>query len=55
MGADFEPDIRNEASNEIRHQWLSAERARQQLGWNPLFTLEQGLEHTIRWYQEFLR
>jgi CDP-glucose 4,6-dehydratase len=54
MDSPLEPDIRNEASNEIRHQWLSAERARKQLHWSPLFTLDQGLENTVRWYQEFL-
>ena len=28
MGSDLEPDVRNEASNEIRHQYLSAAKAR---------------------------
>ena len=55
MGSDLAPDVRNEASNEIRHQYLSAAKARQLLGWQPLFTLEEGLERTIAWYQEFLR
>jgi len=55
MTAGLEPDIRNEASNEIRHQYLSAERARRVLGWSPLFTLEQGLDRTIDWYRDFLR
>ncbi len=54
MGSDLEPDVRNEARNEIRHQYLSAERARGMLHWSPLFTLEEGLERTIRWYREFL-
>lgn len=54
MGSPLEPEIRNEASNEIRRQYLSAERARRLLGWAPLFSLEQGLELTIRWYREFL-
>lgn len=54
MGSTLQPDIRNEASNEIRHQYLSAELARTQLGWKPLFTLEDGLKHTISWYQDFL-
>ncbi len=31
MNSSLEPDIRNEASNEIRHQYLSAERARSDL------------------------
>ena len=55
MNSDLEPEIRNEASNEIRHQWLSAERARKKLGWSPLFTLEDGLDHTVRWYEDFLQ
>ena len=54
MGCHLEPDVRNEASNEIRHQYLSAARARRELDWRPLFTLEEGLERTITWYREFL-
>lgn len=54
MGSDLELDIRNEASHEIRLQYLSAKKARERLGWQPELTLDQGLERTIRWYQEFL-
>jgi CDP-glucose 4,6-dehydratase len=54
MDSSLEPDIRNEASNEIKHQYLSAERARNELGWKPLFTLEEGLMHTIAWYRDFI-
>ncbi len=54
MNSALAPDICNEASNEIRHQYLSAERARQQLDWKPLFTLDEGLTRTISWYREFL-
>jgi CDP-glucose 4,6-dehydratase len=54
MGSDLEPDIRNEASNEIRHQYLSAAKARRVLGWEPLFTLEEGLRRTVEWYINFL-
>jgi CDP-glucose 4,6-dehydratase len=53
MGSSLTPEIRNEASNEIRHQYLSAEKARRVLGWRPLFTLEEGLDRTIAWYREF--
>lgn len=53
MGSGLEPDIRNEAGNEIKHQYLSAEKARTRLGWTPLFTLDEGLQRTIRWYKEF--
>ena len=54
MGSDLEPEIRNEASHEIRHQYLSAEKARRTLGWEPLFTLDAGLRRTIDWYMELL-
>ena len=55
MGSTLQPDVRNEAVNEIRHQYLTAVRARTMLNWSPLFTLEQGLQQTIAWYREFLR
>ena len=54
MDCDLEPEVRNEASNEIRRQYLSAERARRALDWSPMFTLEEGLTRTIAWYKEFL-
>lgn len=54
MGSELEPEVRNEASHEIRHQYLSAAKARAVLGWRPLFTLEEGLQRTIAWYREFL-
>jgi CDP-glucose 4,6-dehydratase len=54
MNSDLEPDVRNEASHEIRHQYLSASKARQYLDWKPMFTLDEGLELTIKWYKSFL-
>jgi CDP-glucose 4,6-dehydratase len=54
MDSRLEPEILNEASHEIRHQYLSAEKARRVLGWKPLFTLDSGLQRTIAWYREFL-
>jgi CDP-glucose 4,6-dehydratase len=54
MNSTLVPDIRNEASNEIVHQYLSAERARTQLDWHPLFTLDEGLTKTVQWYCNFI-
>lgn len=54
MGSELCPDVRNEASNEIRHQYLSAEKARTLLNWRPLFSLDQGLAKTVEWYKDFL-
>ncbi|MCU0475318.1 MAG: GDP-mannose 4,6-dehydratase [Anaerolineae bacterium] len=53
MGSNLSPDIRNEASHEIREQVLDAAKARTMLGWSPLFTLDEGLARTIAWYQDF--
>ena len=54
MGAKQTVDVRAEARHEIRHQWLSAAKARKTLGWTPQFTLDEGLDRTIAWYREFL-
>lgn len=54
MNSDLEPDVRNEATNEIRHQYLSAEKARRHLNWSPTFSLDEGLAETIKWYKALL-
>jgi CDP-glucose 4,6-dehydratase len=51
MGSSLEVDIRDEATHEIRDQALAATKARQRLGWNPLFERREGLERTIDWYR----
>jgi CDP-glucose 4,6-dehydratase len=53
MNSNLEPEIRNEVQNEIRHQYLSAEKARRVLNWHPLFSLDEGLQETIEWYRKF--
>lgn len=54
MKSKLEPEIRNEATHEIRRQYLDATRARTRLGWTPMFDLDQGLARTIPWYRDFL-
>jgi CDP-glucose 4,6-dehydratase len=54
MESDLVPDIRNEAANEIPRQYLTAAKARNVLGWKPLFGLEDGLRRTIEWYRASL-
>ncbi len=53
MSSDLKPVIRNEATNEIRRQYLNAAKARRLLDWQPIFTLDEGLKRTIPWYEEF--
>jgi CDP-glucose 4,6-dehydratase len=55
MGSTLAPEILNQASNEIRMQYLCAERARRELGWQSLFSLEEGLRRTISWYRAFFK
>ncbi len=53
-GPISEPIVLNEAPNEIPHQYLSAEKARTELGWAPHHTLREGLVETIAWYKDYL-
>lgn len=54
MHSNLEPEIQNQASNEIRCQHLSAAKARSLLDWQPLFPLDDGLQRTVAWYRAFL-
>ena len=51
MGSRLTPEVRGEAPNEIREQFLDASKARTTLGWRPVFTLDAGLRRTIDWYR----
>ena len=51
MDSDLKPKILNEASNEIKEQYLSSKKARELLNWNPSYTIEEGLEKTVKWYK----
>lgn len=55
MESDLKPVILNQGSNEIRHQYLSAQKAREVLNWAPAYTIEQGLKKTIEWYRNFFK
>ena len=50
MGSNLKAVMLNEAANEITHQYLSAKKGKEMLGWKPRYTLEEGLEKTIEWY-----
>jgi len=53
MGSGLVPDVRNEASNEIRDQYLDSAKARQVLGWTPAFGFDETLRATVDWYKEY--
>lgn len=54
MNSDLQPVILNQAKCEIKHQYLSAAKARNLLSWEPKYSMEEGLKKTIEWYSEFL-
>jgi CDP-glucose 4,6-dehydratase len=54
MDSKLEPVVLNQATNEIRRQYLSADRARRLLAWSPLYTLDTGMGQAIAWYRDFL-
>jgi CDP-glucose 4,6-dehydratase len=53
MHSSVEPEIRNEATNEIAYQTLSAKKAHEMLGWRPMFSLDEAMAQTIDWYKDF--
>ncbi len=53
MQSNLVPDIRNETTNEIPRQVLSAQKARRMLGWSASFDLAEGLDRTIEWYRAY--
>jgi CDP-glucose 4,6-dehydratase len=53
MDSHLLPIIKNEASNEIKEQYLDSAKAMELLGWQPHYSIEQGLINTINWYRDY--
>ena len=54
MGSELRPIVLGEAMNEIKHQYLAADKARAMLDWAPGYGLDDSLRETIAWYRDFL-
>jgi CDP-glucose 4,6-dehydratase len=52
-GKKLEPQILNQAKNEIQEQYLDWTLAKKVLGWTPRYGLDKGLAETIEWYRKF--
>jgi CDP-glucose 4,6-dehydratase len=52
----LEPLIKGSSAlrGEIDAQYLASDKSREHLGWQPRYTLDQGLSETIDWYSRFL-
>lgn len=51
--SDLDPVIRNEAKGEIFKQYLSSKKSRKMLRWKPVFSIREGLQETIKWYENY--
>lgn len=49
------PIIFGEVKGEIKNQYLSCKKAKEILGFNPKYTLEEGLSLTIKWYEDMYK
>jgi CDP-glucose 4,6-dehydratase len=52
---ELEPMVLCEASNEIQDQYLDSSKARDMLGWQAKYSLQDGLTETLAWYRAYLR
>ncbi|QEK12098.1 NAD-dependent epimerase/dehydratase family protein [Crassaminicella thermophila] len=55
MDSDLKPIILKQGKNEIKHQYLSAQKAREILNWQPIFDIDEGLCKTIKWYKSYFK
>jgi len=46
------PEIQNQATNEIREQYLDSQKAKELLGWSPSCSFDEALGKTIHWYRQ---
>lgn len=46
--------ILNLAKYEIKHQYLASGKARRILGWEPNYSISEGLSDTLKWYKKYL-
>ena len=53
MNSELKPIIKNEASNEIKAQYLDSTKAMRLLNWKPLYTVKDGLVKTVEWYRKY--
>jgi len=50
---DLELTIQNQATNEISRQYLACAKARRLIEWKPVWTIDDSLRETVKWYEEW--
>jgi nucleoside-diphosphate-sugar epimerase len=47
LGVDARPNFEEERSGDIRHSWADLSKSRERLGYEPQFSLSEGLRKTV--------
>lgn len=55
LGKDIEPNYGPDRKGDVRDSNADISKARQQLGYNPEYDFEKGIELAIDWYKEYLK
>lgn len=50
VGKDLEPTYESPRAGDVRHSLASVDKAKQGFGYEPRYTLEEGLRRTIEWF-----
>ena len=51
----IKPVVLNQATHEIRKQYLASDKAHRLLAWRAQYSLEDGLRQTLTWYRQFFQ
>ena len=54
-GSPIEPLVNDSVRTEIPHMHLSSDKATERLGWNPQFSLDEGLKRSVNWYRRYFK
>jgi len=52
---DLEPKVLDQTQAEIEEQYLCYQKAQDLLNWTPQYSLKEGLQETLEWYQAYLQ
>jgi len=51
LGTSIEPVFRDARPGDIRCSWADISKARQELGYEPMISVREGLEMTVDWFR----
>jgi dTDP-glucose 4,6-dehydratase len=54
-GMPVEPLVNDNVRAEIPHMHLSSDKATERLGWQPQFSLDEGLDRAVQWYTRYFK